>query len=70
MAKIYSSELKLIQGGPALLNVGKDRQCYIEIPNCSPLDIYLSRESIIGIVEEEEKENLHKMDGGAINYFK
>ncbi len=64
VATIYSDESKLIQGGPALLNVGETRQCYIEIANCAPFDIYLSRGSIIGMVEEEEKEFLHKMDGG------
>jgi hypothetical protein len=69
VATIYSDESKLIQGGPALLNVGETRQCYIEIANCAPFDIYLSRGSIIGMVEEEEKEFLHKMDGGAIDNF-
>ena len=62
VATIFSNESKLIQGGPALLNVGEDRQCYIEIANCAPFDIYLSRGSIIGMVEEEEKEFLHKME--------
>ncbi len=69
VATIFSNESKLIQGGPALLNVGEDRQCYIEIANCAPFDIYLSRGSIIGMVEEEEKEFLHKMEGGAIDNF-
>jgi hypothetical protein len=69
VATIYSSELKLIQGGLTLLNVSKDRQCSIEIANCAPFDTYLSRGSIIGMVEEEKKEFLPTMDGGAIDNF-
>ncbi len=39
IATIYSDQSKLIQGGPALLNVGETRQCYIDIANCAPFDI-------------------------------
>jgi hypothetical protein len=63
LTTIYSDESKLIQGGTALLNVDYTRQCYMEIDN------YLSRGSIIGIVEDQDKEFLHKMDGGTINNF-
>jgi hypothetical protein len=69
VATIYSNESKLIQGGPALVKIDDKNQCYIEIANCAPYDMYLSRGSIIGMVEEENKERLQKMDGKIVDEY-
>ena len=69
VATIYSNESKLIQGGPALVKIDDKNQCFIEIANCAPYDMYLSRGSIIGMVEEENADRLQKLDGKVVDEF-
>ena len=69
VATIYSEESKLIQGGPALVEIDDKQTCCIEIANCAPYDMYLPRGSIIGMVEEESKDHLQKLDGKIVDDF-
>jgi hypothetical protein len=69
VATIYSDESKFIQGGPALVKIDENNQCYIEIANCAPYSMHLPRGSIIGMVEQENKDLLHKMDGKTVDEF-
>ena len=60
VATIYLDKSKLIQGGPALVKIDENKLCYIEVANCAPYDMYLPRGSIIGMVEQENKDHLQK----------
>ena len=48
IATIFSSENKLLIGGPALITVSQNGQCAIAVTNCAPYDIYLDRGDVIG----------------------
>ena len=69
VATIFSPESKLISGGPALIKIGDDNMCYIEIANCAPFEQYLSRGSIIAMVEKEDIHSIQEMDGQFVDDF-
>jgi hypothetical protein len=69
IATVFSPESNLIQGGPALVAIDDNNQCYIEIANCAPYSMYVSRGSIIAMVERENEEMVHSMDGTFIDGF-
>ena len=69
IATIFSEESKLIQGGPALIKYDNNNHAYIEVANCAPYDITLTRGSIIAIVENEDKEFVSEITGETIDDF-
>ena len=69
VATIFSPESNLISGGPALVRIEEDRTCYIEVANCAPFDQYLSRGSIIAMVEKGDINAIQEMDGTFVDDF-
>ena len=69
VATIFSPESRLISGGPALIKIGEKNMCYIEVANCAPFGQYLSRGSIIAMVEKEDINAIQEMDGKVIDDF-
>ena len=52
-----------------MVKIDDNKLCYIEVANCAPFDMYLPRGSIIGMVEQENKDHLQKMDGKIVDDF-
>ena len=56
-------------GWTGTCEIDDKRTCCIEIANCAPYDMYLPRGSIIGMVGEENKDHLQKLDGKIVDDF-
>ena len=52
IATIKSDDSTLITGGPALIKIEKMNICHIEVANCAPYDMTLTRGSTIAAVEQ------------------
>jgi hypothetical protein len=46
----------MISGMPSIVNVDKNNICNIIFENCTPYDVTLERDDILGIMEIEEEE--------------
>jgi hypothetical protein len=69
IATVKSDQSCLISGGPALINIGENNLCYIEVENCSPCDIKLERGSTIATVESEWEDQIQEFNGKQIDNF-
>ena len=69
IATIKSDDSNLITGGPALIKIEKMNICHIEVANCAPYDMTLTRGSTIAAVEQAWEDELQEFSGKIIDNF-
>jgi len=56
VANICAPRTPMISGMPSIINVDKNNICNIVMENCTPYDVTLERDDMLGIIETKEEE--------------
>ncbi len=56
VANICAPRTPMISGMPSIVNVDENNICNIVVENCSPYNVTLERDDILGIMEIEDEE--------------
>jgi hypothetical protein len=56
IANICTPRMPMISGIPSIVNVDENNICNIVVENCTPHDVTLERDDVLGIMETEEDE--------------
>jgi hypothetical protein len=62
IVNICAPRTPMVSGMPSIVSIDKFNNCKIVLENCTPYDITLKRDDILGIMEIEEREQVPLTD--------